>query len=396
MQNSSNGHSVAEGSPYARHLPALDGVRGFAVLGVACSHLFPGTPHSAFEYYVHSFFAFGATGVDLFFALSGFLITGILYDSLPDPGFFRKFYARRVLRIFPLYYGVLAVFALAALVFGLNFHNELFSLALYLQNTNLIAQRIRDYHGPTALPLTHFWSLAVEEQFYLVWPITVFLLRARRRLLVFCAAVLLLSPILRAFLLLHAASYFMVETNTLCRSDSLLAGAALALLFRSRLHDHVLRAAAWIFLAGAASAVLLVHLSNHGPFLNTHFGYQIFLAFEFSAIALASVGVIALSLGSALISRLCTLHPMRWLGKYSYGIYVLHLILFSYLEEPLRCFFSIHFTPNKAVDVVATGLLIFLLSLIAAYLSYHLYEKHFLRLKRFFDYRPHPNTPTAR
>ena len=392
MQTSNNGQSVPEGSPYARHLPALDGVRGFAVLGVACSHIFPGTPHSAFEGFVHDAFAFGSSGVDLFFVLSGFLITGILYDSLPDPGFFRKFYARRVLRIFPLYYGVLAVFAVAALLFGFNYHRELLSLALYLQNTDLIAPRIRNYLGPTALPLPHFWSLAVEEQFYLVWPITVFLLRTRRSLIIFCAAALVLSPLLRTFLFLHGADYFVVETNTLLRSDSLLAGAALALLFRSRLHDRVLRASIWIFLAGATFAILLGYLVDHGPFLNTANGYRVFLGVDFSAIALISVGFIALSLRSPLVSRLCTFHPMRWLGKYSYGIYVLHLIFFSYLEEPLRRFFLTHISPNKGIDIVATGLLIFLISITAAYLSYHLYEKHFLRLKRYFDYRPHPNT----
>jgi peptidoglycan/LPS O-acetylase OafA/YrhL len=126
--------------------------------------------------------------------------------------------------------------------------------------------------------------------------------------------------------------------------------------------------------------------------LNTASGYRVYLAFDFSAIALVSVGVIVLSLRSPLVSRLCTLRPMRWLGKYSYGIYILHLIFFSYLERPLRRFFSTYITPDKGVDIVATGLLIFLISIIAAYLSYHLYEKHFLRLKRFFDYRPHPNT----
>ncbi len=383
---------AAEGSPYARHLPALDGVRGFAVLGVACSHLFPATPHSSFEVFIRNAFAFGASGVDLFFALSGFLITGILYDSLPDPGYFRKFYARRVLRIFPLYYGVLAAFALAALLFGLNFHRELLSLALYLQNTGLIAQPIRDYVGPTTLPLPHFWSLAIEEQFYLVWPITVFLVRKRRRLLLFCAAAIFLCPFLRLALLLHHVNYFVVETNTLCRSDSLLVGAALALLLRSRLHDRVLRSAVWIFLAGTVSIALLLLCYSHRLIFTTMTMVQVFLAFNFSCVAVASVGVIALSLRSPAVSRLCTLAPMRWLGKYSYGIYVLHLILFTYLDEPLRRFINTHLSTNKGADIVITGLLIFLISITAAYFSYHLYERHFLRLKRYFDYRPHPNT----
>lgn len=392
MQTRSNGQTVPEGSPYARHLPALDGVRGFAALGVVCSHIFPASPHTAFEAWIRDAFAFGASGVDLFFVLSGFLITGILYDSLPDPGFFRKFYARRVLRIFPLYYGVLAVFAIAALLLNLNFHGELLSLALYLQNTNLIAQRIHDYYGPTVLPLPHFWSLAVEEQFYLVWPITVFLLVTRRRLIIFCAAALVLCPILRVALLLHGVNYFIISANTLCRSDSLLAGAALALLFRSPFHDRVLRASAWIFFSGVAFGALLVYLANRGPFLNTAAGYPFYLAFDFSAMAIASVGVICLSLHSKLPSRLFTLHPMRWLGKYSYGIYVLHLIFFSYLERPVRDFLSMHLSSNKAIDILVTGALIFLISIVAAYLSYHLYEKHFLRLKRFFDYRLHSNT----
>jgi peptidoglycan/LPS O-acetylase OafA/YrhL len=362
------------------------------VLGVACSHLFPATPHSSFEAFIRNAFAFGAAGVDLFFVLSGFLITGILYDSLPDPGFFRKFYARRVLRIFPLYYGVLAAFALAALLFGLNFHRELLSLALYLQNTDLIAQPIRDYLGPTALPLPHFWSLAIEEQFYLVWPITVFLLRKRRRLLIFCASAIFLCPLLRLALLLHHVNYYAVETNTLCRSDSLLIGAALALLLRSRLHDRVLRSALWIFLGGAVSTVLMLFLYSHGLVFTTPTLVQVFLAFNLSSVAIASVGVIALALRSPAVSRLCTLPPMRWLGKYSYGIYVLHLILFTYFDGPFRRFFNAHLSTNKGVDIVITGLLIFLISITAAYLSYNLYERHFLRLKRYFDYRPHPNT----
>ncbi len=137
------------------------------------SHFFPGTPHTLSERSVRSVLAFGATGVDLFFVLSGFLISGILYDSLQDDHFFRKFYARRALRILPLYYGVIAVYAIVGLLLHRSSHGELLSLTLYLQNTSLIAQPIFYYTGPLLLPLGHFWSLAIEEQFYLVWPLAV-------------------------------------------------------------------------------------------------------------------------------------------------------------------------------------------------------------------------------
>jgi len=96
-------------SPYSRHIPSLDGLRGLAVLGVVASHLFWGNPAGPWTAAIESITVFGAHGVDLFFVLSGFLITGILYDSLQEESYFRKFYARRCLRIFPLYYGVLIV-----------------------------------------------------------------------------------------------------------------------------------------------------------------------------------------------------------------------------------------------------------------------------------------------
>ncbi len=103
--------------------------------------------------------------------------------------------------------------------------------------------------------------------------------------------------------------------------------------------------------------------------------------------------LIVITLRPGLISSFFSIRSMRWLGKYSYGIYVLHVILFAYLEEPIRSLIELHLTPNKGAVVLLAGLLIFLLSLTAAYLSFNLYEKRFLRLKRFFDYRRAASTP---
>ncbi len=392
MQPLQNSRNIPAGSPLARHLPALDGIRGLAVLGVAASHLFPANPHSGLQAIIHAIFAFGANGVDLFFVLSGFLITGILLDSLPDSAYFRKFYARRILRIFPLYYGVLGVFALAALAFGLNFHHELLSLALYLQNSYLIAHPIRSYGGPTSLPLSHFWSLAIEEQFYFVWPITVFLLRRRRRLLFFCGMSLIICPLLRLGLLMHGINYFLIQSNTLCRADSLLFGGALALLIRSQFHDRVLHSTAWLLPLGLLAFMFMAATYNTKFVAQLSLGIPMILFAGNSAIAAASTGLIALGLRSRHIGGFFSLQPMRWLGKYSYGIYVFHLILFSYLEGPVRNAIQAHVTPNKGADVVLEGLLIFIVSITVAYLSYHLYEKRFLQLKRYFDYRRHSNT----
>ena len=384
----------AEASPYARHIPALDGIRGLAVLGVAASHLFPGSAKSLLTRAMSNTLVFGATGVDLFFVLSGFLITGILYDSRSDSKFFRKFYARRVLRIFPLYYAVLAVFVVIGIVRGLSSQGELLSLSLYLQNTTIFAPIINDYNGPLMLPLTHFWSLAIEEQFYLVWPFVVYFTRKRSHLLSFCVASFLLCPVYRFVLALHGAGIFGVQTNTAARADSLLAGAALALLLRSRFHDTTLRIAKRLFYV--AGSVVLVGLVlnptgvNHPETLPT-WGF----ALRYTVLDAACVGMIAWVLASALPNRIFSIRVLRHLGKYSYGLYVLHLILFTYLQAPLKKIVENYVSTSKGLGVLLVGLISFAISLLAAYLSYQVYEKRFLRLKRFFDYRKHPNTAVA-
>lgn len=377
-----------EGSPYARHVPALDGVRGLAILLVMASHLISGNPHNGVERLGNTALAFGATGVDLFFVLSGFLITGILFDSQNDQQFFRKFYARRALRILPLYYGVILVYAIVAAVQQRSSGGELLSLACYLQNTSLIAVPIALYHGAFMLPLGHFWSLAVEEQFYLVWPLLVFLLRTRTRLLAICTFSIFFCPALRYLVWIHGAAYSTVHVNTLCRADALLLGGALALCLRSRLHDRVLSLTPWL-----APLVLLVFLQRafaspaNDPFVHRSAALGV-VALTYSALAFGYMGLIAWALADSPARRLFSTRPLRFLGKYSYGLYVLHLILLAYLERPLRAFLE-HLHVGKGATVVAVAVIGFGASIAAAVLSYQLYERQFLKLKRYFDYRPH-------
>jgi peptidoglycan/LPS O-acetylase OafA/YrhL len=170
-------------------LPTLDGLRGVAILLVLLSHLTLYSEMSTTTLldraYQRATLA-GWVGVDLFFVLSGFLITGILLDLKGSSRFFRTFYARRVLRIFPLYYAFLAIFYIALPQLLSSKDQVLRLLAdqkwywLYLQNL----QMARD-GWPVPKYLAHFWSLAVEEQFYLIWPLGV-LKYGRRGLIAVC------------------------------------------------------------------------------------------------------------------------------------------------------------------------------------------------------------------
>jgi peptidoglycan/LPS O-acetylase OafA/YrhL len=173
------------------YIPAFDGLRAVAIIGVLLFHL-GGTT-----------FSVGWTGVILFFVLSGYLITGILLDAKGSGGYFRNFYIRRALRIFPAYYLVLLltaatiyIVAPTSPVFGPGAFEWNYFI-FYVQNYWL---GIQAYQTPLAGILGHTWTLAIEEQFYLIWPAIVYFL-GRRALVVFCIALLVLSPIVRVWIL---------------------------------------------------------------------------------------------------------------------------------------------------------------------------------------------------
>jgi peptidoglycan/LPS O-acetylase OafA/YrhL len=366
------------------HLKALDGIRGLAILMVIGSHAFEANLQSGgfILRALGQLLFYGQFGVDLFFVLSGFLITGILLDTRADRHFFRKFYARRTLRIFPLYYGLLFALFVLTPPLHLRWQGLAAPLLLYLQN--FFPNRINNFHLSPSIGLYHFWSLAIEEQFYLVWPAVLFLVRDRRTLFVITLTLSLASLLLRAGLLSAGAGNVMVHINTFCRADSLLLGGALALLSRSSHWSRVLHLAPKVFLVAAALvlASTLAVQNETVTWCNQTLRYTV-LAIGFGAL-------IAWSLDPRTVaSRLFRNPILGFLGKYSYGLYVLHVLVLGLALLPLRAGI-LTLTHSKSASVALAGLIALGISVGAAVLSYQAFEKPFLRLKRFFDYDPSP------
>jgi peptidoglycan/LPS O-acetylase OafA/YrhL len=350
-------------------IPQLDAVRGIAILLVIIHNTdsFPSLHLGPIS--VH-----GWMGVDLFFVLSGFLITGILLDAKRSDGYFRNFYARRCLRIWPLYYSLL-IFMLVilphlrpsdALIISER-SSPWWAYPVFLQNFF-----VANPEGAVgALGVT--WSLAIEEQFYLIWPWVVryFSSAQIKRIAI---GVILLSPPLRLLLVHHGVDIY---SNLFCRLDGLMAGALLAVLVRSETFapSKYVKSAWAVFLIGASLAVLADNQQARW--------------IAFSMTSLASLSLVYLSLFSpwAWIQRLFRNRFLIYTGTISYGLYLLH---------------KIPFDVTKILDLAHYPIFAFSATVVSSYLlaaiSWNLLEKPFLKLKRFFDLKPAagllPNRPT--
>ena len=375
--------------PGRGHIPALDGVRGLAILLVLMAHfgeLFydglgvsvSGRPADAL---LLAAARLGWTGVDLFFVLSGFLITGLLYDAKGSGRYFVNFYGRRTARIFPLYYGVLvAVFVVGPWLGvgrGINRALGADQAWFWLYGVNVLAA----LKGHT-FPLVHFWSLAVEEHFYLVWPMVVRVME-RGALMTTCVVVGLGALGLRVWMQPRFNSVA-IYVLTPCRIDSLAAGALLALAVRGPRGVGAVRPfAPAAVMAGvlALAAGRIWQAGLHTPWVQT---------IGFSLFALVFWGLIALVISGppgSVATRVFSAGWLRSLGKYSYGIYVYHVFVMSTLARKLP--------PaglTAAVGSSAAACLVFLLagvmlSFAVAFVSWWIYERPFLSLKeRFFRY----------
>jgi peptidoglycan/LPS O-acetylase OafA/YrhL len=366
-------HNRSTDNPRAR-IPALDGFRGCAILAVFFYHfslpILATNPHGAMTKFVLHVLLSGSVGVDMFFALSGFLITGILLDARSTPNYFRNFYARRVLRIFPLYYLVLTIAFLAM--------GSTSAIRPYVPHQGWLWLYVANFAGlkhVSFVPMfDHFWSLAVEEQFYFAWPLIVFLL-PRGRLMALSIALMAVSLILRCGLIQRGMDAEIAASLTPCRLEGLLLGALLAMLARSPGGlIHLRRPAVVVSLLAAAAAFASRALASPG-------GVWGLSGVGHFTVPLAFTGVLALAVrGPGMWSAMLSMQWLRFFGKYSYGLYVFHYLLEPWLD---KWFWYLPAIP--LLSILLHLLLALAAALAVAMASWHLYEKQFLKLNRLFE-----------
>lgn len=383
-------------STTGKHIPALDGVRGCAILLVLANHLFgfnSSHPGSALWRVIARTLDAGWIGVDLFFVLSGFLITGILYDTLDSPSYFCNFFARRFLRIAPLYYGFLFGGFALCIVLGdrVLWSNAALCIA-YLQS---LVRGVHQYTTSRWFNLLPLWSLGVEENFYLVWPFLVVAARTKRRIVLTAMLFATASIGVRIWLVLSgraAVDIYYPYNWTPARVDTLLFGAVLAMLIRSRFRQRTMLSGPWVFAAGFG---LTVTYSVYAAGLRMA-GDPCVSTVGYSALGVTACGVIASVVrdGSA-AQRVFSSRTLRFFGKYSYGLYLIHFSVLRALEPVTRPYL-LAATHSNVVSIVVTAFLAAAASIALAWLLYRCIEAPCLRLKRYFqDGSPRPKLRSA-
>jgi len=368
------------------HVPALDGIRGLAILMVMLYHLALVPGARGLDRAWSAVASFGWAGVDLFFVLSGFLITGILHEAQGSRHYFRNFYARRTLRIFPLYYAVMVLLLVVlprlphpqAARYGAIGGEQVWYWT-YLSNFAIGLRHAWDLGS-----LDVSWSLAIEEQFYLLWPAVVLLL-GRRPLMGLCAAIVAAALLTRTALTLGGGHPIAITVLTPCRMDGLAVGAFLALAVRGP--GGVAALVPRARLGAVLSLLLLVPLFlAQGPKWGVVRGVGQMIGYSLLSVFYGCVLLLAVARpGRGPLNRLFAHGFLTTFGRYSYALYLFHLPIGVCLRESVL-------RPDRLPVLLGSrlpGQLLFYavgigLSLAAARVSWLVCESPLLGLKRFF------------
>lgn len=360
-----------------KHVPALDGVRGFAAASVFIYHYGGGARSSFWPLRViGTINHFGWAGVSLFFALSGFLISGILWDGYDRSNWWRRFYARRSLRIFPLYYLAILIAATAWLIMGVSAgaFSALGYYALYLDNFPPLAPILN--HMPNSVPLGHFWSLAVEEQFYVIWPFILAPFAGKRKnAMLLIIGLWIGSLAFRIGVMILHAQFAWTTEFLLSRGGELLAGACLAMMVRGNDEEcrRLFRSLPTVAVGSLAILIGVGFLSG-GATIET----PLMATAGLAACSIFFASIVGLSIRQGAVRTFFMLPILRWLGKISYGIYVYHILLrtsFTWIVDHAAPGVSYNTHLLLVLVVAAIG------TLGVASLSFYKFEYPFLGLK---------------
>ena len=367
----------------------LDGVRGISIIVVVAFHLLKRADYFTSNetlHFITRLSSIGWVGVDIFFVLSGFLITSILLRTKHEKNYFKNFYVRRSLRIFPLYFVFIAVILLLLPKLDPDFTPEipraLPFLLLYQQNWLMLISKI-----PLTTYLAVTWSLAIEEQFYLIWPAVVYFTK-KETLIKLSIGVILFSILARLLGILFWDDMSQVSTffyyNTFTRFEQLVFGGLLAIAFTEPLWIQRLKNISipsfWV--AFTAFLALCFTAYPHMVPLDENIwlvfgGYT--LAAVFSA---ALVTILMTHPETSMFRRLFQNKLLIFFGKYSYSIYLLHVPVILILLDMLWRTQLRGWTMYLAYMVLT-----YIITVVGALITWNLLEKHMLNLKKYFEYQ---------
>jgi peptidoglycan/LPS O-acetylase OafA/YrhL len=376
----------------SRRDPALDGLRGVAILLVYLFHYGGGLQSKNAVVHAFGFItSAGWIGVQLFFALSGFLITGSLWESINEKHLVRNFFAHRALRILPLY-------AIALLVSGIGGYLYVLSpstmkgfwiYATMLEDIPVLSTMAQYYYNPYAL--YHLWSVAVEVQFYLMWPALLLSVDNRRGARRLCLRIFALSAFFRLIVCLPEFSFsreFYYTNFVITHAGGFALGCALAMALRSRDGSSGKIATPVRFVRRYSVSAFwggLAIFTAVGVFANSFvMSLPLMFMFGLPAISISAAALIPMLLRQGYLRSVFSWRPLAGLGRISYGFYVYHVLLQPWVDRPATLI--THAWQGDAYQF-ARLLIGFPLTLAVSMLSYRFIELPILRLGKSFPMR---------
>ena len=367
-----------------KHIKVLDGIRGLAIIFVMLYHFsIPYQQHyhlSGIDFLFAKVLQMGWLGVDLFFVMSGFLITNILLNTKSKPNYYKNFYIRRILRIFPLYYGILIILLLVLPSISNSFDSK---TAIMQENSfwfwsYLVNWKVASLGTFSGFQSGYMWSLAVEEQFYIIWPFVVHAFR--KNLIKASLTILLLSFMLKLWLLLEGATGTTIYTMTITHLDGLLLGSIFgSLYFQKRITPDLIRKIGYCSVVSLIGCGIIMIVTG---------------AFIFYSPLVGSIGVTLTSVIFTYILLKAVRNEVHTgilanplvikCGQLCYGLYLLHQPIGVVISENIISSTSFQLGGSFIPAVILNAGICFIASVVIAAISYKFFELPLLNLKKHF------------